>query len=70
MKFFHDLKLEWWQAAIYEATMISLGILIGARFYYIFTNWVVVFLIFFLAGSGYIGWLWWKQNKGIGSRES
>jgi len=67
-RYLHNLELKWWQAAIYEAAMISLGILIGARFYYYFVDWVVVFLILALAGGGYIGWLWWKQQKSAESQ--
>jgi len=62
-KFLHNLELKWWQAAIYETAMISLGILIGARFYWIFEKWVIFFLVVFLAGGIYILRLWLKQIK-------
>ncbi len=62
-KFLHNLELKWWQAGIYETAMISLGILIGARFSGFFQNWVILFLVIFLAGGIYILRLWFKQMK-------
>ncbi|WKZ26537.1 MAG: hypothetical protein QY304_00320 [Candidatus Paceibacterota bacterium] len=62
-KFLHNLELKWWQAGIYETAMISLGILIGARFASFFENWVIFFLIVFLVGGFYILRLWLKQIK-------
>ena len=59
----HKLELKWWQAALYETAMISLGILIGARWSHVFENWVIFFLLVFLGAGSYIFYIWWKQIK-------
>jgi len=63
LNIFGEFKLKWWQLAIYETAMISLGIFIGARFAFAFRSWVVFFLIIFILGGSYILRLWWKQVK-------
>jgi len=65
----HKLELQPWQAAIYEAAMVSLGILIGARFSHIFERWVVIFLLIFLAGGSYIFYIWYRQVKMAESKD-
>jgi FAD/FMN-containing dehydrogenase len=58
-----SITLSWWQAAIYELALLTLGILIGG-YWPSFASYSapLLWLIFFLA-SGYILFLWIKQLR-------
>lgn len=60
VKLFKTFKIKWWQAAIYESAMISLGIVVG-------TTWPqlaslrLLFWTIFLTFFAYVLYIWWKQ---------
>lgn len=58
---FKKFELKWWQAAIYEIGMVSLGIVIGARFMGALNNVIGVFLIIFIVCASYIAYIWYRQ---------
>ncbi len=59
----HELRLKWWQAGIYEASLLSLGLVVGARWFSFFQNYSLVFLVVFALAGGYILWLWLRQAE-------
>ncbi|MGM0482291.1 MAG: hypothetical protein ACQEP6_00285 [Patescibacteria group bacterium] len=66
MKDLSSLKIimNWKQALLYEAAIISLGIIIGSQWPEIFTGMVKVTLwVIFVTAGGYMILLWTEQNR-------
>ena len=60
VKIFKTFKLTWWQAALYESAMISLGIVIGSAWPGL-KSWDIFFWTLFLAFGGYVIYTWFRQ---------
>jgi len=54
-------KIKWWQLMIYETTLLSLGILIGARWSDFFSNYIYLFLLIFALTGGYVVYMLAEQ---------
>lgn len=58
------LSIDWRQAMLYEAALISLGLFIGSSWPELFTGAIKWFLLLvFVTAGGYISLLWLVQNK-------
>ena len=61
MNIFKDFTLKWWQAGIFKAAMLSVGIIIGSTWPELFRGWTpFLFVLFFISG-GYVTYVWLKQ---------
>ncbi|MES2135323.1 MAG: hypothetical protein V4449_03730 [Patescibacteria group bacterium] len=61
MNIFRPFTLKWWQMALLETSMISLGIIIGVYFPAFFMQWIVPVTILFVAPGLYVLGLWLKR---------
>jgi hypothetical protein len=64
LNFIKPATFKWWQLAIYETALLSLGIIIGSKYHDFLTSLWPVFGITFAVGGSYIGYLWFKQQDG------
>jgi len=60
---FKKITLTWWQAALYETSVVSLGILIGIYFAEVLNKLTVLFWFLFIVPGIYIINLWLKSSK-------
>lgn len=58
-----ELKLKWWQAGLYEVSVLSLGILIGLKWPGLFEDHVIWLMLVFAVGASYVLGLWLGQSK-------
>lgn len=61
MNIFKSFTLKWWEAGIFKASLISLGIIIGSTWPEIFSPLRAALLVIFAVLTSYICWIWWKQ---------
>jgi len=47
-------NLKWWELLVYETALLSLGVLIGAKWSHIFSDYLYLLLIVFAVLGGYI----------------
>ncbi len=59
-RFLRDTNFKWWQKKLLELSMIALGIILGATFWGPLSDLMPLWWIIFLAGGGYIGYIWYK----------
>lgn len=57
------LTLNWWQAAIYESTLLALGLIIGSAKPELITGLYLPLWIIVAYGAYYILKLWLRQNR-------
>ena len=57
------ITLNWWQAALYELTLLAFGLAVGSYWPEIFDNLQLPLLITAALAGGYILSLWLKQNR-------
>ena len=58
-----DITLKWWQAALYELSVISFGIIIGSYWSGFWTNWTNILWFTFAIPGIYILYMWIKQQS-------
>jgi hypothetical protein len=61
MNIFKDFRLKWWQAGIFKAALLSLGIIIGSTWPELFKGWTSFLFLLFIISVSYVTYVWWKQ---------
>jgi len=61
MSIFKTFTLKWWQAGLFEISLLSLGLMAGAAWPDLFNPWRTVLLVLFVLSTASIFWIWWKQ---------
>jgi len=54
-------KLYWWQLIVYEFAILSVGLIIGARWHSFFAEYSYFFLFLFAGCGGYVLYILAKQ---------
>ena len=62
MKILKSFTLKWWQAALYETTMMSLGAIIGASYPDQIKPRRGLLAILYLLAGGYLFAVWLRQT--------
>jgi hypothetical protein len=62
LNFIKPSTFKWWQLAIYETALLSLGIIIGTKWPEILGSYDLLFAGIFVAGAIYVISVWLKQQ--------
>ncbi len=60
--FFHKFTFKWWQAALYEISVVSAGILVGSHWPEFWLNWTNILWVTFAVPGVYIFYVYFKQS--------
>jgi len=63
LNFIKPATFKWWQLAIYETAVLSLGIIIGSKWPETLDPYDLIFSAVFVLGAIYILSIWWKQQR-------
>jgi ABC-type arginine transport system permease subunit len=61
MNLFKAFTLTWWQAGIFKAGMLALGIVIGAYWQEIFGGYLPLLITLAAVSLAYVSYVWWRQ---------
>ncbi len=59
---FHKFCFKWWQAALYELSVISIGIIIGAYWSEFWANYTNILWFTFAIPGIYVLYVYFKQR--------
>jgi hypothetical protein len=61
MNLFKTVTLKWWQAGLFKAGILALGIAIGAYWHTLFGGFLPALLGIAAVCLAYVIYVWWKQ---------
>ncbi len=61
MNIFKTFSLKWWQAGLFKAGLLALGLAVGAHWYDFFGNYLPILISVAVICLAYITYVWWKQ---------
>jgi hypothetical protein len=61
MNLFKSFRLTWFQAATWKVGMLSLGIVVGARWHELLAGYQPLLVALAAGTLAYVTWIWWKQ---------
>ncbi|HXZ68401.1 MAG TPA: hypothetical protein VEH07_07430 [Alphaproteobacteria bacterium] len=64
MNLFKTFALTWWQTGLFKLGMLALGIVIGAFWHDVFSQYYAVLLIIAAISLSYVTYVWFRQQLG------
>ena len=61
MNLFKTFTLQWWQASLFKAGLLALGIVVGAYWHVCFAGLIPALIVIAAICLAYITVVWWKQ---------
>ena len=61
MNLFKTFRLNWWQAAFFKSGMLALGIVIGAHWHSLLSDYLPVLILVAAVSLTYVTYVWAKQ---------
>ncbi len=58
----HNFTFKWWQAALYEVCVVSIGIIIGSYWSEFWLNWTNILWFTFAIPGIYVLYIYFKQQ--------